>query len=228
VPVKDPTPVPQPTATNTPVPSPSPTASPTPDSKAPDFFVGGATLTDGGSTLHVTVGNQSTSSYTGALIVSAAGVTPGTLTLVFNVNIPANGSATVDFDITPAVTTEKTVVVKVDPDNAIKELHEDNNNASFPLKPAVESPKIVLSNIDPSGAAIAVSIKNNGGALTAANVTVRVTIGGSASEQTKSISLSKGQDSSFTVTKPGSGAGATVQVLIDGTVVATQTGVTIP
>jgi uncharacterized protein YgiM (DUF1202 family) len=228
VPVKDPTPVPQPTATNTPVPSPAPTASPTPNASAPDFFVAGATLTDGGSTLQVTVGNQSTNSYTGPLVVSAGGVTAGTLTLVFNVNIPANGSTTVNFDISPAVTTEKTVNVKVDPDNAIKEAHDDNNNATFPLKPAVESPKIVISNIDPSGAAIAVSIKNNGGPLTSAKVTVRVTIGGNASEQSKTIALTKGQDSAFTITKPGSGAGATVEVLIDGTVVQTQTDVTIP
>src|SRR6185312_3501348 len=157
--------------------------------------VAGATLTDGGSTLQVTVGNQSTNSYTGPLVVSAGGVTAGTLTLVFNVNIPANGSTTVNFDISPAVTTEKTVTIKVDPDNAIKEAHDDNNNATFPLKPAVESPKIVISNIDPSGAAIAVSIKNNGGPLTSAKVTVRVTIGGNASEQSKTIALTKGQDS---------------------------------
>lgn len=228
VPVQDPTPVPQPTPTNTPMPSPSATATPTPNASAPDFFVAGATLTAGGATLQVTVGNQSTSSYTGPLVVSAGGVTAGTLTLVFNVNIPANGSTTVNFDINPPVTTEKTASIKVDPDNAIKEVHEDNNSASFPLKPAVESPKIIISNVDPSGAVIAVSIKNNGGPLSDASVTVRATIGGSASEQTKTISLTKGQDASFTVNKPGSGAGATVQVLIDGTVVATQTDVTIP
>lgn len=228
VPVKDPTPVPQPTATNTPVPSPSATATPTPNAAAPDFFVAGVTLTAGGATLQVTVGNQSTSSYTGPLVVSAGGVTAGTLTLVFNVNIPANGSATVNFDVNPPVTTEKTALIKVDPDNAIKEVHEDNNSASFPLKPAVESPKIVIATVDPSGASIAVSIQNDGGPLNDASVTVRATIGGSASEQSKTISLAKGQNASFSVNKPGSGAGATIQVLIDGTVVATQTGVTIP
>ena len=166
--------------------------------------------------------------FTGPLVVSAGGVTAGTLTLVFNVNIPANGSATVNFDVNPPVTTEKTALIKVDPDNAIKEVHEDNNSASFPLKPAVESPKIVIATVDPSGASIAVSIQNDGGPLNDASVTVRATIGGSASEQSKTISLAKGQNASFSVNKPGSGAGATIQVLIDGTVVATQTGVTIP
>ena len=62
VPVRKPTPVPEPSPTIGAAPSPSPTASPTVNAKAPDFFPAGAVLSDGGSKLHVTVGNQSVNS----------------------------------------------------------------------------------------------------------------------------------------------------------------------
>ena len=227
VPVKDPTPVPEPTATNTAVPSPSPSVSPTPNAKLPDFVPQNATLTEGGAKLSVTIGNASSNSYTGPLIVSVSGVNPGTLSLAFSVNLPANGSATVEFDLKPPVTAQKTATITVDPDNAVKEANEDNNRANFSLTPAPAQPDLVITlPADLAASPITIGIKNNGGALPASDVTVRITVGLAKTELTKILALAKGQDASFVVDKPGSGAGK-VEVFINRTMVASQ-NITLP
>ena len=223
VPVKEPTPTVAP-PTNTPLPQPSPSPSPKPSAtvsaNAPDFAPTNASLIDGGTRLRVTIANLSTNSYDGPLVVSVGGVGAGTLTQSFGVRIPANSATTVDFDLTPAVTTQKSAQVKVDPENAIKETNEDNNSATFVLSAPVEQPDIVITSVDVSGTSVIVSIKNSGGPLAASDVTVKVTIGQSGAEQTKNVALTKDNPPvTFTIPKPGSGTGK-VEVLIKGVVVA--------
>jgi uncharacterized protein YgiM (DUF1202 family) len=221
VPIKEPTPVPQATATNTPPASPSPTPSPTVNPTAPDFAPTHASLLNGGATLRVTVANLSTNSYSGPLVVAVGGVSPGTLTKAFNVEIPANGATIVEFELNPPVTTQKSAQVKVDPDNAIKETNEDNNNTTFVLTPPVEQPEIVISGVSFGATTIDVTIKNEGGPLAASTVTVKVTVGGASAQKVEQIALATGQSYPFTVPRPGTGS-AVIEVLVNGTVVTTQ------
>jgi uncharacterized protein YgiM (DUF1202 family) len=231
VPRRDPTPTPVPPPTRTPipptpVPSPSPLPTATPVPAAPDFAPLNALLIDGGRTLRVTVGNQGTVAYAGPLVVAVGNVLPGTLTKAFGVQIPANGSTTVDFELNPPVTTQKSASVKVNPDNAVAETNQDNDTATFVLTPPVEPPAIVMTPPDFKDNAINITVQNNGGDMPASQVTVKVTMtdGGNAAEQTKSIALAKGQSAPFTVTKPGAGP-AKIQVLLNGTPVASQDAV---
>jgi len=158
------------------------------------------------------------------------GVVPGTLPLAFSVSLPANGNGTVDFELNPPVTGPKTAQVKVDPDNAIKEANEDNNVATFGLTPPLEQPEIVITNVQPGGInGINVTIQNNGGALAATTVTVRVRITetGSEASQPQNLALAKGQSATFSgIVKPGTGP-ATVEVVVGGQVLASQ-AITIP
>jgi flagellar motor switch/type III secretory pathway protein FliN len=154
-----------------------------------------------------------------------SGVGPGTLSLAFSVNIPAGGSTTVEFDLKPAVTSQVTAQVKVDPGNAIKEANKDNNTQSFGLTPAVEQPNLVISRVD-LGDTINVKVTNTGGPLPVSTLTVKVTVAGIGIERSTTIALAKGQDSTFTLNKPASGAGK-VEVFINGQLVASQ-NVTVP
>lgn len=214
---RDPTPRPEPTATNTPVPSPSPSRSPSPSPNAPDFGLKDAILIDGGAKLRVTVTNQSTNNFSGSLVVSVSGVNPGTLTQAFGVNIPANGNATVDFELNPPVTSGgKTAQVKVDPDNAIKELNEDNNSASFGLQPPVEQPQLVVTvTVEGGGASLRVGISNSGGPLATTNATIKVTLGADSTTKTVALAINKGgnQTVSGVLRPPGTGE-ATVEVIV--------------
>ena len=225
VPVKEPTPTVAP-PTNTPLPRPSPSPSPsaspsaTVAANAPDLAPQNASLIDGGARLRITIANLSVNSFEGPVVVSAGGVGSGTLTQVFNLRIPANNSVTVDFEINPPVTTQKSAQIRVDPDNAIRETNEDNNGATFILAAPIEQPVIVITSVDVSGTSVIVSIRNTGGPLAASDVTVKVTINQSGAEQTKNIALSKDNPPvTFTIPKPNAGSGK-VEVLIKGQVVA--------
>ncbi len=222
VPVRDPTPVPAPSPTNTTVATPSPQPSPTVDANAPDFVAQNASLEDGGARLQVTVTNSSAHSYTGPLVVAVSGVNPGTLTQVFSVNLPANGSTTVSFDLNPVVSTQVTATVRVDPENAIKEANEDNNRVAVVLQPPVAQPDLVITNSAIGPDSVTVTIKNNGGALPSSSVKVRLSLdNGNATDSTKSIALAKGQEISFAVPRPGNGD-CTVTVLVDDVPVASS------
>lgn len=225
VPVRNPTPVPQATPTIGAAPSPSPTAAPTVNAKAPDFFPAGASLSADGKTLHVVVGNQSTNGYVGPLVVSVSGVSPGTLTLVFNVNIPANGSATVDFNVDLGGATEKTAVVKVNPGpNAIPEQNQDNNSASFPVKIQAENPQLTLTVTVEQGGTLSVTVNNTGGPLAAPNATIRVTLGSASSSIEKPLAIAKGASQTIGgVQKPQGTGNATVDVIVNGTKLASAT-----
>ncbi len=223
--VREPTPTVVP-ATNTPLPQPSPSPTPsvspsaTANPNAPDFAPTNATLIDGGSKLRVTVANLSTNSFEGSLVVSVGGVATNTLTQAFGVRITANSATTIDFELNPPLTQQRAAQVRVDPDNAIRETNEDNNSATFGLTPPVEQPSIVITSVDVSGTSVIVSIRNSGGPLAAADVTVKVTIDQASAEQTKNIALSKDNPPvTFNVPKPGPGTGK-VEVLIKGVAVA--------
>ena len=213
VPVREPTPVPVPTPTTGPSPSPSAT----PVGKLPDLFPQNAQLSDGGTKLRVSIANQSTSGYSGPLVVSVTGVTDSPLKLVFQVDLPANGSTTVSFDLNPAVTTAKSATIKVDPDNAVKETNKDNNSITIGLTPPVDAPVLSIVNLNPGGSTITLTVRNTGGALPSSTVRVKVTITvGSetrAAESSQTVALAKGQDVPFSIAKPGSGTG-TVEVFL--------------
>lgn len=231
VPVREPTPVPTATATAAPSASPSPSPSPTPSGKLPDLLPQGAQLSDNGTKLRVAIINQSTNSYSGPLVVSVTGATDAPLKQVFNVDLAAGGSATVSFDLNPPVTTSKTVTVKVDPDNAIKETNKDNNSITATLQPPVESPVLGIINVDPNG--VTLTVRNTGGALASTTVRVKVTIKTAtgetkAAESSKTVALAKGQDVTFSIAKPGSGTG-TIEVFIgDNPTPVTSSPITIP
>ncbi|MGB4863878.1 MAG: CARDB domain-containing protein [Tepidiformaceae bacterium] len=220
VPTRGVTPTPAPTQppTNTVAPSPSVTTSPTTNPSAPDFVPTNAVLVEGGSVLRVTVQNSSNNPYNGPLVIAVSGDVPAA-EIVIDANLGANGTATVDFDLNPPITTDKKkAVVSVDPKNAIKESRENNNDATFVLLAPEEAPAIVVQA--PTVAdKITVTIKNNGGPLAATTVTVRVKAENSEAAQSQNLALATGQTATFVVSKPGTGA-ATAEVVINDQVVA--------
>lgn len=217
VPVREPTPTPAPQPTNTPQPSPTatPSASPTPVN-APDLVPTNAVLIDGGQHLRVTVANIASAAFTGSLVVNVNGVGADPATKAFAVNIPANGSTTLDFDLNPPVTGQKTAQVRVDPDNAIRETNEDNNAATFVLQPAVEPPNLTIANPQISATTVTVTVRNDGGEFKSALVVVRLVLGSATVEVNKTIALAKGQSETFTLARPPGQGEATVTVLVGG------------
>jgi len=175
-------------------------------------------LVEGGSVLRVTVQNSSNNPYNGPLVIAVSGDVPAA-EIVIDANLGANGTATVDFDLNPPITTDKKkAVVSVDPKNAIKESRENNNDATFVLLAPEEAPAIVVQA--PTVAdKITVTIKNNGGPLAATTVTVRVKAENSEAAQSQNLALATGQTATFVVSKPGTGA-ATAEVVINDQVVA--------
>jgi hypothetical protein len=231
VPIRDVTPTPaptqEPTSTTIPSPSPSPSASasPSPSAASPDFVPTNAVLIDGGSVLRVTIQNASNNSYDGALVVGVGGDVPGKEIAIAAKLAGNGGTATLDFDVSPPITTTgKKAVISVDPKNAIKELREDNNGATFVLLPPEESPNIVIQapTITPAGP-IALTIQNDGGPLSATSVTVKVRLGGSVTSEDKNVALAKGQTATFSVARPQGSGTATAEVMINGQVVASAT-----
>ncbi len=220
LPVKDVTPTPAP-STNTPQPSATPSVSPsaTVVANAPDFAPTGAVLIDGGTKLRVTVANLSLNNYSGSLVVSVGGVAAGTLEQAFPVNLVANSSATVDFDLDPPVTVQKTAVIRVDPQNAIKEAKEDNNEASIGLSPPVEQPQLTLAIV--AGAqALEITISNAGGALATTDATIEVTLGNQSTSVKTPLAINKGGNQKVSVSKPSGQGEATIKVIVGGQTLA--------
>ena len=178
--VSDPSPTPAP-VTETPDPSatPSPSPSPSPDPDSPDFISTNAVLVDGGGTLRVTIGNVATNPYSGAIVVSVEGVPASPGEQVVNVSLQPNGTATVDFNLNPAVTEQSSVNVTVDPDNAIDESNEDNNSTNFVLAPPAAGPNLALNVVvNPQGDRIDVTITNNGSPIASNNAVLGIAVGG--------------------------------------------------
>ncbi len=227
VPSRDVTPTPGPTSTNTPEPSPSPSpspsVSPSPSANSPDFVPTNAVLIDGGAVLRVTVSNVSNNAYNGPLVVAVGGGDVPQQELVVDATMRANGgTAVIEFEVAPPITDQgKRAVVTVDPMDAIKELREDNNVATFVLLPPQESPEIVIASAEVLADRIAVAVKNTGGALSATNVTVRVTLGSQTISNSITIALAKDQSSpTIEVARPAGTGLATIEVLIGGQVQA--------
>ncbi|OAI44545.1 hypothetical protein AYO38_00160 [bacterium SCGC AG-212-C10] len=212
-----------PTATVSPSPgTPTPTGTATPPSTSPDFVPTGANLIDGGERLRVTIQNNSGNRYEGLVEVAVGGVVPGTLTQAFGITVAANGSTTVDFELSTAVTTAKTAQIRIDPSNVVRETNEDNNQASFSVAPPVEQPELIIATVtEQTGGKVDVSVRNTGGTLSSSTVTVRITVGANAAEQSKTISIAKDAPAvNFDgISEPGTGNGK-VEVLINGQVVA--------
>ncbi len=213
VPVRVPTPTPGPSTVASPSPTGSPSATAIPN--APDFAPTNAVLIDGGSRLRVTIVNLASNGYAGALVVSVSGVPVDPAKQAFNVSIPANGSTTVDFVLSSAVTTQASAKVQVDPDQAIKETNRDNNTATFVLQPPTEAPNLTITSAVVSGNVVNITIANTGGELKSTSVTVRVTFGAATLDQAFTMALVKGQSIAVQVPKP-SAASATAQLFIGG------------
>jgi hypothetical protein len=226
VPPRDVTPTPaptqEPTSTTIPSPSPSASASPTANPNAPDFVPTNAILLEGGARLRVTLQNVSTNAYNGPLTIEVSGDV-GSKELAIAANVPGNGgTATVEFDLdTPITTAGKKAVVSVDPKNAVKESREDNNGATFVLLPPEVAPEIIILVPTVTPSTIAITIRNDGGPMTATNVTVRVKVGTAENADSKNVALATGQTTSFSVSNPGAGQ-ATAEVVINGEVVASE------
>ena len=217
-----PTPTPVPEESPTEEPSPSATASPSPSpvTEAPDFIATNAELIEGGNRLRVTVRNVATVEYSGPLVIAVANVPAQAPERVANVNLPANGSATIEFALTEPVTEEGTVDVSVDPGNAIEESNEDNNTTNFVLAPPDEPPALTLT---PSveGITMSVLIANSGGPIATTNAEIRVSVG--TDTITRTISLALGEGESLTVTNltiPGSSNNIVIQLFADGSLLA--------
>lgn len=222
VPSRDVTPTPGPTSTNTPEPSPSPSpsVSPSPSPNSPDFVPTNAVLIDGGAVLRITVSNVSNNAYNGPLVVAVGGGDVPQQELVVDATMAANGgTAVIEFEVDPPITdTGKQTDVTVDPMDAIKELREDNNKATFRLLAPQESPEIVILDATVSGNQISVVIRNNGGPLPATAITVRVSQGSQTISNAATLALAKDQSSTIQVTSPGSSGTALVEVLVGGQV----------
>ncbi|GMV85327.1 MAG: hypothetical protein AMXMBFR80_11830 [Dehalococcoidia bacterium] len=219
---RDVTPTPAPTATETPepTPEPSPSVSPSPGPNAPDFVPTNAVLVDGGSLLRVTVSNVSNNAYNGPVVVAVGGGDVPQQELVIDASMDANGgAASLEFEVNPPITTQgKRAVVTVDPMDAVRELREDNNVATFVLLPPQESPEIVIESATVTGNQISVTIRNNGGALSATAITVRVSQGSQTISNAATLALAKDQSSTIQVTSPGASGTALVEVLAGGQV----------
>lgn len=168
----------------------------------------------------MTVQNVSTNAYEGALVVGVSGDVNAPEVAVA-ADLPGNGgTATIDFEVSPPITsTGKKAVVSVDPKNAVREAREDNNGATFVLLPPEEEPNIEILTPTVQPSAVAVTIRNSGGAMPATTVTVRIKVGQSEASQQQTIALAKGQTGNFSISKPGTGE-ATIEVVINGQVVA--------
>lgn len=218
VPITHPTPTPAPTATPTPEESPSP--SPSPTVVAPDLSPSNAILVSGGALLQVTIANLASSDYTGPLVVSAAELPGGDLVQVFDREILANGTTTVDFTIDPPLLEGGTVRITVDPDDAIEETSEDNNEAAFTLAPPVEPPNLAILPPAVQGNEVLVTIQNTGGELPSSTVVVSISLGETTTQVSRTIALANGQSENFTLVKPSGTGTATITVTIDGQVFA--------
>lgn len=223
VPVRVPTPTPGPST----VPSPSPSPSATAITNAPDFAPTNAVLTPDGTRLRVTIVNLASNGYAGPLVVGVSGVPVDPAKQAFNMSIPANGSTTVDFILSSAVTTQASAKVQVDPDQAIKETNRDNNTATFVLQPAVEPPNLTITSAVVSGSQVSITITNVGGELKSTPVIVRETFGSTTIDQQVTMALVKGQSIPVLIQKPPTGS-AVVQLFIGGQAASSPYPFTIP
>ena len=166
--------------------------------------------------------NQSNSPYSGPLVVAISGETLASQELVVDAEMAANGgTVVVEFDLSPPASAETNrVVVEVDPLNAVRELREDNNGATFVLLPPEESPNIIIQQPVVEATTVNVTIQNTGGTLNSTTITVRIVFGGSINSQAQTTGLANGETANFSIARPAGEGAAVAEVVIDGQVVA--------
>lgn len=228
VPVREPTPTPVPDPTETPEPSSSP--SPSPDPNAPDFLPADAVIEIVGANeqrLFVTIANGSSAPYEGVLVVAVDGLPSGSAEFAFPVNIPGNGSTTVNFPLSQPVTSDINVTVEIDPDNAVNESNEDNNITTFVVTAPADAPIVSLSAS--VNANIGVTISNTGGPLNVTNASIRVTTNAaSLTTSLGTLSLATGASQSINVLRPPANGGTYTVELLTGTQVLASIEVPVP
>lgn len=234
---------PPPPPTPTPTPPPTPvdsgetngegepdlptTATPTPTStaplNAPDFLPTNAVLIDRGATLRVTITNTSTNPFSGAIVVRVEEVpddpdeevTP--IELADNVTIEPNDTAALNFTMTPAVTEQITVRVTVDPDDAIAESSEDNNQVDFIVVPPPVGPALSLA-ASASGGVLTITIENAGDPLATNDARLVVSVPGETTTRTISpLSIGEGESVEIDgIALPQTGEVIRITLFIDG------------
>ncbi len=227
VPVSDPSPTPS-AVTETPDPSAtaSPSPSPSPDPDAPDFISTNAVLVDGGRTLRVTISNVATNPFAGPIVVGVGGVPASPAEQVVDVSLPPNGTASVDFDLDPAITEQSSVNVTVDPDNAIEESNEDNNATNFVLAPPAEGPNLSLVvEVKAEGDSMDVTITNNGDPIATNDAVLEIVVGGTTVtlQIRGGLGLADGQSTTLAALQVPQGTDPIlVRLLVDGSVAASM------
>lgn len=211
---------PEPTGTGTATATPTPSATPAPS--APDFRAVNAELVEGGAVLRVTISNPSTNPFAGSVVVGVSDDVPASPSeQVVNVSLPPNGMADIEFTLDPPVTEQASVLVTVDPDNAIAESNEDNNATNFALAAPVAGPRLLLeANV--SGGVLAVTIRNDGERLTTNSASVIVSVPGETTSRAIRLDLDEGE--SIVVgglSAPRTGATITITLRIEGADAAT-------
>ncbi len=234
---------PPPPPTPTPTPPPTPvdsgetngegepdlptTATPTPTStaplNAPDFLPTNAVLIDRGATLRVTIANTSTNPFSGAIVVRIEEVpddpdeevTP--IELADNVTIEPNDTAALNFTMTPAVTEQITIRVTVDPDDAIAESSEDNNQVDFIVVPPPVGPALSLT-ASASGGVLTITIENAGDPLSTNDARLVVSVPGETTTRTISpLSIGEGESVEIDgIALPQTGEVIRITLFIDG------------
>jgi len=144
--------------------------------------------------LAITVTNNSSTPYTGPLVVAVSGVPVAENQKVFPVDLPGNGSVTLFFQLTEMIGSEgANALVTIDPSNLIEESAEDNNEVEFIVTAPVDSPQVTL-DVQILADKIAVTVTNTGGAINEPNAILSLTLG---NEQfTRGVSLVLGTNDS--------------------------------
>lgn len=234
-PPPSPTPTPPPTPVDTgdsegngegePDSTTTPTATPTSTAplNAPDFIPTNAVLLDRGATLRVTITNTSTNSFSGAIVVRVEEVpddpdevaTP--IELAENLSMEPNDTAALNFTIDPPVTEQITVRVTVDPDDAVAESSEDNNQVDFIVVPPFAGPDLSLAAVV-SGDVLRVTIANAGDPLSTNDARLVISVPGETTTRTISpLAIGEGESVEIDdIAVPQTGEAIRITLFIDG------------
>ncbi|MYA53887.1 MAG: hypothetical protein F4X89_10485 [Dehalococcoidia bacterium] len=203
------------------------TATATPTStaplNAPDFIPTNAVLLDRGATLRVTITNTSTNSFSGAIVVRVEEVpddpdevaTP--IELAENLSMEPNDTAALNFTIDPPVTEQITVRVTVDPDDAVAESSEDNNQVDFIVVPPFAGPDLSLAAVV-SGDVLRVTIANAGDPLSTNDARLVISVPGETTTRTISpLAIGEGESVEIDdIAVPQTGEAIRITLFIDG------------
>ena len=203
----------------------TPTATPTSTAplNAPDFIPTNAVLLDRGATLRVTITNTSTNSFSGAIVVRVEEVpddpdevaTP--IELAENLSMEPNDTAALNFTIDPPVTEQITVRVTVDPDDAVAESSEDNNQVDFIVVPPFAGPDLSLAAVV-SGDVLRVTIANAGDPLSTNDARLVISVPGETTTRTISpLAIGEGESVEIDdIAVPQTGEAIRITLFIDG------------